>query len=244
MSTTTIKRSYVGVLVAVIALCLALGGTALADSSPTSAEAGALSKSQVKSAKAPGVSKAQVKRLAKKIANKQIKKKAPKLTVKHAKSADTAASATKATTADSALTAGSAATAGSAVSAQFAASAGKIGELEVKKFSKQVATDGATIELINLAGFVVKASCPAGIPTINGSGNGGKLRFQSISSGDTINQNGTSNLSLAGLTMTSGQDLGSGYAEYGSPTDRVASVWYGWRSDAGTCFFFGNAIGG
>ncbi len=220
MSTSTSKnnRGLAGVLVAVMALCLALGGTALAGPSQKAAS--------------PGLSKAQVKKIAKKVANKQIKKKAPKLSVKHADSAD------------SATTAASAATAGSAVSAQFAASAGKIGDLEVKKFSKQVVNNGAEIALLSVAGFTIKATCPAEIPNMNGSADGGKLRFQSISAGDTIDQNGTSNLSLAGLTLTSGQDLGSGYAEYSNAAGAVVSVWYGWRSDGGTCFFFGNAIGG
>ena len=240
MSTSTNNRSYAGVLVALLALCLVLGGTALAAPSQKQAAAG-------------GLTKAQVKKIAKKMANKQIKKKAANLSVKHAKSADTASTAASAQTAISAITAGSAvtagsagtaATAGSAASALFAANAGKISDLEVKKFSKQILTDGAAVELVNVAGFLVTATCPAGIPTINGAADGGKLRFQSISTGNTLDQNGSGNLSAVGLTMTSGQDLGTGYAEYTSPTDQVASVWYGWREDGGTCFLFGNAIGG
>ncbi len=240
MSTSTNNRSYAGVLVALLALCLVLGGTALAAPSQKQAAAGGLTKAQKK----------QVVKIAKRMANKQIKKKAANLSVKHAKSADTASTAASAQTAisaitaGSAVTAGSAGTAGSAASALFAANAGKISDLEVKKFSKQVVTGGAAVELVNVAGFLVTATCPAGIPTINGAADGGKLRFQSISTGDTIDENGSSNLSAVGLTMTSGQDLGTGYAEYTSPTDQVASVWYGWREDGGTCFLFGNAIGG
>jgi hypothetical protein len=64
-------------IVAVIALCLGLGGAAIA----------------------ADLTKPQVKKIAKKVANKQIKKKAPGLSVAHAKTADSATNAQVATTA-------------------------------------------------------------------------------------------------------------------------------------------------
>jgi hypothetical protein len=64
-------------IVAVIALCLGLGGAAIA----------------------ADLTKPQVKKIAKKVANKQIKKKAPGLSVAHARTADSATTAQNATNA-------------------------------------------------------------------------------------------------------------------------------------------------
>ena len=82
----TRSRPSPAMIVAVLALTLALAGSAIAapDASLTA------------------LSKAQVKRIAKKVANKQITKRAPGLSVAHAKTADNATNAQNATNATNA----------------------------------------------------------------------------------------------------------------------------------------------
>jgi hypothetical protein len=86
MSGLMSRRPSAAFIVAVLALCFALVGSAIAG---TDSAKKALSKSQVK-------------KIAKKQADKEINKKAPGLSVAHATSADTATSATSATTATNA----------------------------------------------------------------------------------------------------------------------------------------------
>ncbi len=86
MSGLMSRRPSAAFIVAVVALCFAVVGSAIAG---TDASKKALSKSQVK-------------KIAKKQADKEINKKAPGLSVAHATSADTATSATSATTATNA----------------------------------------------------------------------------------------------------------------------------------------------
>jgi len=84
MSRLTSTRPSAAFVVAVLALCFAIVGSAIAG---TDASKKALSKSQVK-------------KIAKKQANKAINKAAPGLSVDHANSADTATSATTSTNSD------------------------------------------------------------------------------------------------------------------------------------------------
>jgi hypothetical protein len=209
-----LKKPSTGFLVATVALVLALGGTAVASQQNDAARAGS-------DAAAAPLTKKQVKKIAKKIAkkeaNKAITARAPGLTVAKAALAD---NATKAAMADT------------ATNATNAANAAKVGNIEVVKFSVNIADDGPGVVLVNLSGLSLVATCPAGIPDLEAFANGGQLRHSTLDNGDNVSTGGTSNVSTTGSNaMTTVDGLGNGFVEYTAPSGAVVTVLHGYRND-------------
>jgi hypothetical protein len=228
-----IKKPTTGFLVAVTALVVALGGTAVAAQQDDAARAG---KSD---AAAAALTKKQVKKIAKKQANKAITQRAPGLTVAKAALADNATNATNATKAS---------LADNATNATNALNAAQVGSLNVKKFSVSVPSGAGSAVAVSEAGLTLRATCAASLPQLGATSSvaGSKIRALSVDDGETVYTNGTSDLSTFGTLPTISAttlDWGSGFVEYTAAGANV-NVWLGYRVDGGVCNFYGNYISG
>ena len=246
-------------VLSMVALAIALGGTAFAANTVVTA------KHKHKDAKAD---------------KKLVKKMAPKLSVKHAKtanSATTAASATHATSADTATNAGHATSADSATNATHAtsadsatnathatsatnaanathattadtaANANTIGGKKVQQFFVNQAASTAAATVLSVDGVTLKGSCDAStnphLTVQNDSGQGAMLGGYSSSSGVGNVVNG--NFTATPVDLTGGLN-GGGLFTVQIANGVVVSVQFaatGTLGGIGThCFFSGSVI--
>lgn len=135
-------------VISVVALVLAAGGTSLA-----SAPVGFM-------ARTFGFNKVERKQ-AKVLIESEIKSKAPKLSVLFAKTAVNAMSATSAATALTANSAGSAKSAGIATTANNANNSNTVGGKQIKQFFMKGVANTAPATILGVDGIVIKAGCDA-----------------------------------------------------------------------------------
>lgn len=211
-------------VIAVIALFAALGGTGVAATkylSPKSVKKNSIPGDRLKSNTVTG---------------KQVKEstlgKVP--SAASADSATTATNATNATTATNATNATNATTAATATSAGTAQNAEKVGGVTVKHFSLRVASDAAAATVLQLAGVTVSLACPGGNPVLTAKNTSGaddmlvRGTFVGATSADLA---GTSDLDQADPPTTlfngTAEERGSvsfGVARDGGPSMLVQAI--------------------
>ncbi len=211
-------------VIAVIALFAALGGTGVAATkylSPKSVKKNSIPGDRLKSNTVTG---------------KQVKEstlgKVP--SAASADSATTATNATNATNATTATNATNATTAATATSAGTAQNAEKVGGVTVKHFSLRVASDAAAATVLQLAGVTVSLACPGGNPVLTAKNTSGaddmlvRGTFVGAASADLV---GTSDLDQADPPTTlfngTAEERGSvsfGVARDGGPSMLVQAI--------------------
>lgn len=135
-------------VISIVALVLAAGGTSLA-----SVPVGFV-------ARTFGFNKVE-RRQAKALIESEIKSKAPKLSVLFARTAVNAMSATSAATAASATSAGNAKSAGYATNANNANNANTVGGKQIKQFFMKGGANTPVSTVLGIDGIVIKAGCDA-----------------------------------------------------------------------------------
>ena len=208
-------------VIAVIALFAALGGTGVAATkylSPKSVKKNSIPGDRLKSNTVTG---------------KQVKE-STLGKVPSAASADSATNATNATNATTATNATNATTAATATSAGTAQNAEKVGGVTVKHFSLRVASDAAAATVLQLAGVTVSLACPGGNPVLTAKNTSGaddmlvRGTFVGATSADLV---GTSDLDQADSPTTlfngTAEERGSvsfGVARDGGPSMLVQAI--------------------